>query len=754
MSRKQRRVQPQPPPNPKPLAVAALPERWLVLVPAALVVLACLFNLVAFHTEINGAAYSLNDHVLHQALASRMDAAWQAGANPLDPWIPYWGQGFPVLRYYQNLPHLLVVSAYRLLGKTVPLADVFRTFHLLCLVLMPASFCLGARLLGLEKHTAALAALCVPLLGVDPTHRHFMGLQPSSFIWSGGGLFSQEVALVLLPLALGAVLRSVLTGRRFGAALALLWATLVSHLLLGYSACLLGLLALAHPDARGQRRAVLLRLSGIYAGVFAAALYLLWPTLTESSLLWRSVWEERPYWDSYGAATVVQSLLCGGILDGPRIPVLTMLAGLGAACVVSRRWRPAAELGAARFVLYSAGLSLALFFGRATWGSLVKLLPMSANLPFHRFICALQYSALLLVGLGLSALWRVLDWRRNGRRLALALAVTAVVLAPAFYSAASTGQRLAEMTARTAAEFSGKGAGVVELMAMLSRKNRAEPGRGYAGARWDWGRGYHVGSVPLYMLWPVFDIPSISYMMHTMGINSDLDVEFDPKRKDHYDLFNVRYLLLPSEVPPPTFARVLETRPGVVAAVVDTPGYFDVVQADWFYPVQAGSPGQRYLFSKRFIAGAWHGAKRFARMGRDWRDGPQGSEVLLRPGAVLPERPASDHRRVPGRVLRSWGSNDRFAAVLEADEAAYALVRVTFHPAWRAVVDGAPARTVMLSPAYLGIPLAPGRHTVEVSYQPGWRSFVLFVLGLVLIGLALLADRLRLWPAAFLQPTQ
>ena len=766
MSRKPRRAQPQPPSTSKPLA-AALPERWVSIVPAALVVLACLFNLAAFHTELNGAAYSLNDHVLHQALAARMDAAWQAHANPLDPWIPYWGQGFPVLRYYQNLPHLLVVSAYRLLGRTVPLADVFRTFHLLCLVLMPASFYLGARRLGLERPTAALTALCVPLLAVDPTHRHFLGLQPASFIWNGGGLFSQEVAVAFLPLALAAVLRSALTGRCFGAALALLWATWVSHLLIGYSACLLGLLAIVHPDARGQRRAVLLRLLGIYAGVLAAALYLIWPTLMESNLLWRSVWEERPYWDSYGAPMIIQSLLCGGILDGPRIPVLTLLAGLGAASVVSRRWRPAAELGAARFALGAAGLSLLLFFGRATWGPLVKLLPMSDNLPFHRFICAVQYSGLLLAGLGLSVLWRALDWRRDGRRLALALAVTAAALSPAFWSAASTGQRLAGMTARTAAEFSGKGKGVVELMAMLSDKNRAEPGRGYAGTRWDWGREYHVGSVPLYMLWPAFDIPSISYMMHTMGINSDLDVEFDPKRKDHYDLFNIRYLLLPREVPPPPFARVLDTRPGVVAAVVDTPGYFDVVQADWFYPLSAASPRQRYAFSKRFIASSWHGAKRFVRMGRDWRDGPQGSEILLRPGAPMPDRPDSNRRPAPaasevpqvpdgrtslrpapGRVLRSWGSNDRFGAVLEADEAAYALVRVTFHPAWRALVDGAPARTVMLSPAYLGIPLSPGRHTVEVSYAPGWRSLVFFVLGLGLIGLALLADRLGLWPAA------
>ena len=44
-----------------------------------------------------------------------------AGGNPRDPWIPYWGQGFPLLRYYQHLPHLAVVLVYRVLRGAVPL---------------------------------------------------------------------------------------------------------------------------------------------------------------------------------------------------------------------------------------------------------------------------------------------------------------------------------------------------------------------------------------------------------------------------------------------------------------------------------------------------------------------------------------------------------------------------------------------------------------------------------------------------------
>jgi hypothetical protein len=32
-------------------------------------------------------------------------------------------------------------------------------------------------------------------------------------------------------------------------------------------------------------------------------------------------------------------------------------------------------------------------------------------------------------------------------------------------------------------------------------------------------------------------------MYHTMGLSSDLEPSFDSRRRDHFELFNVRYLL-------------------------------------------------------------------------------------------------------------------------------------------------------------------------------------------------------------------
>ena len=163
--------------------------------PLVLVTVACLFNLVAYHAEFTVAAPRVNDDVFHLALIERMDQAWDEGGNPLDTWVGYWGQGFPVLRYYQHLPHLAVVLAHRILGGAVPLGTLYDGLRLLLLTLLPLAFYVGSRRLGASALTAACVALCTPLLGADLSERHFLGFQPATFLWSGGGLFPQLAAM-------------------------------------------------------------------------------------------------------------------------------------------------------------------------------------------------------------------------------------------------------------------------------------------------------------------------------------------------------------------------------------------------------------------------------------------------------------------------------------------------------------------------------------------------------------------------------
>lgn len=709
--------------------------------PVLLVAAACLFNALAYLAEVGVPAPHANDDVFHFGLIERMNAAWGAGGDPLDTWIGYWGQGFPVLRYYQHLPHFVVVLTYRVLGESVPLAAVYDACRWLLLAIMPLSFYVGSRRLGAAPLTAACVALCTPLLGADPGERHFLGFQAVSFLWSGGGLYTQLMAVVLFPLALGTTTRTALTGRRYAAAIAWLAATWLSHLVLGYIACLLAALVLLRPEARGQRRAVALRLAGIFAGVALVAAYLLLPTLLESQWLSRSAWEPAEYWDSYGAPRVLSALLSGDLVDGNRLPVLSILAGIGAlfAMPALRRQSHCAERGFAVTALGVFVLALLLYFGRPTWGALLALLPFGGSLPLHRLICAVQFGALLLAGFALARLAQYPSWQRSPARVLTATAAMLLVLSPAI----ATTIALANQNVTWRRQAARADAAVAQPLARafdeFRQRDAQQPGRGYGGTSWDWGRDFRYGGTNVYHRWSDHDLAAISYMYHTMGLNSDLEPSFDPRRRDHYELFNVRYLLADLPARLPGFATRQSLAPGLVAGFVATGGYFGVVGSDAFYRFTSGQARRLQALGRAFIASDWHAAGRFVRIG--WRDSDAAApgEVELQSDASLGPV-ASDGWRPPrGEIVASGGSGDRYHARVRLEEPGLILFRMTFHPNWRARLDGAEVDTVMLAPAYLGVPAPAGLHELEMHYQPPrWTRHLLWagLLGLALLALA------------------
>src|SRR5262245_7258647 len=127
---------------------------------------------VALHSlvlrpELAIAGADLNDNVFHYTLIEQIVDAVQHGENPLDAWSAEWSLGFPVLRVYQPLAHLLVAAVWFALGKSVPLMTVFVWVRFLSVVLLPLSFYAAARLLGFRRLTAAAAALLAPLVSTD-----------------------------------------------------------------------------------------------------------------------------------------------------------------------------------------------------------------------------------------------------------------------------------------------------------------------------------------------------------------------------------------------------------------------------------------------------------------------------------------------------------------------------------------------------------------------------------------------------------
>ncbi len=84
-----------------------------------------------------------------------------------------------------------------------------------------------------------------------------------------------------------------------------------------------------------------------------------------------------------------------------------------------------------------------------------------------------------------------------------------------------------------------------------------------------------------------------------------------------------------------------------------------------------------------------------------------------------------------GTVLSEKIGNDYFSAEVAVERESMLLLKATYHPNWRATVDGVETDTVMLMPSFVGIELSPGNHSVRIEYRPRRLRMILLGLGLL-----------------------
>jgi hypothetical protein len=197
-------------------------------------------------------------------------------------------------------------------------------------------------------------------------------------------------------------------------------------------------------------------------------------------------------------------------------------------------------------------------------------------------------------------------------------------------------------------------------------------------------------------------------------------LRFDERDPAHYRLFNVRSLLAPAGSVPPDFLKPEASMGRFQVWSAPGSGYFDVVD------VTDARPTTRESFYE--ISDAWLHGDGFAN-GRYLRLDFHGEAAT-----DLPQVPAESGP--PGRVV----SERYFEATVEASRPAFVLFRMTWHPNWQVSVDGRPVKTAMLTPGFLGVPVAAGTHEIAARYEPGNGKILMAVGGLAAVVLLCLAE--------------
>ena len=708
--------------------------RWSFsrLGPISLVLAPIVFNAVELRSESRYVPYT-NDSAFHSEMVRYATQQFRLGHFPLDGWFPYLNLGSPLFMHYQSLGAMIAGA----LGLAIGANQSFSLCLYLLLVTWPLSVYLGARLFGFSRWACGFAALASAFVASAPS----VGFEQGAYIWIGFGLWSQLWAMWTLPLAWGFSWRAINDGRNFLWACVFIALTAAFHFEMGYLALLaIPLWTIVRPKniVARLKRALIVAVGSLFLSAWVIVpllVYKPWTSINEFLQQTSDV-------NSYGARQILTWLFTGKLFDFGRLPVISPFAGVGfVACLV--RWRRDAW---ARALVVVFVASLVLFFGRTTWGAAINLLPGSKELFLRRFLAAVQMSAILLAGVGAVAVAEVIRsaahrWRgayferwfsRAPKLLVSRIVLAGVIIAvsaPMWVELAHTDTSNAAFVALQRSSSAAQ----TQINRLVAKIKHIGGGRTYAGLLFSgWGSGFDVGDVHVVEDLSADQVDEIGFTNRTSSLMSDPEADIDDANPADYALFGIRFVITPASRRPPGGARLIDRAGPYLLWFLPNNGYVQVVDT-------IGPP----LVENR------------AHMGADslpFLKSPLASESLY-PVVAFGGRPAASPTLTtrnrpsgsPGSVLtqRNNLQEGEFSTTIRANRTAVVLLKVSYDPGWTVTVDGKPAKTEMIAPAYVGVRVSRGIHVVKFRYQAFQYYPELFGLaGLALLILAFGSRRL------------
>jgi hypothetical protein len=670
-------------------------------------------------------AQYLDDSSVHEQMVRFAAARIAAGHDPLTSWFPYLGLGSPQFLHYQSTPAMLTGLA----GLAVGPDTAFRWSLYLLWCLWPVAVYASARLFGLNRTAAVVAAVVAPLLHSAPG----IGYELHAYTWAGFGVWTQLWGSWALPFAWALTWRALTDTRFLAPAAALVALTAAVHYETGYLA--FGAIVVMPFLVRRDLRARLARAAALLAASLLASAWVVVPLLIYSR--WAGVDQAlagTPLANGYGAGRTLGWLVTGRVFDAGHLPVISLLvaAGLVTALLAWRRAGPERALVA----LFAVCLLLA--FGRTTFGPLVDIVPGSTDLFFRRFLMGAQLAGIYLAGLGAVAAaeqgTRLAD--AGARRLtrqrptlprrppsgavtsvravapvgALALAGIAWLLPAWRYYAAQAAVNSADISFQRLAQ-----ADEPQVAAAAAVIRRRGGGRVYAGSPTNWGQRFAAGFVPMYAYLESLDLDEVGYTLRTASLMTQPEYHFDAGNPGDYVLFGIRYVIVPAvrAAPAPPRGAVLILRDSLLR-VYELPGNSYIRVADTVGGITAnradvGSRTAAYLRSPQ------PGEDRYPTVG--YAGSPAGPPTL-HPAALLTLHPVPWPAAAPGTVVAEHAdlTDGRASATVHLRRRATVVLSASFDPGWSATIDGHPAPTEMVAPALVAVTVPPGTHEIAFRY--------------------------------------
>ena len=675
-----------------------------------------LWNLIWLYPQTRVVAY-VNDSAMHEQMVRFSATKLRGGSLPATHWYPLLNEGSPQFLHYQQLGADLFGS----LGAVTNPTTTFHWSSYLLLALWPIVIYLAGRMLGMPPLAAACSAAISPFLVSIPG----VGYEQKAYVWIGFGLWAQLCASWTLPFAWAATWRSMDDRRWLAPASLFIVLTIGFHFETGYLA-VAGILTMPWLEGRNVgsrlRNALVLLLASLIGSSWVTIPLVMnarWAAI--NSYLARTGLVR-----GYGARQDLSWLLSGKTFDDGRLPVVTCGVAVGLVIGLSlfRRFpgvRPMAAMLA---------VSLVLSFGPTTWGPLVDVIPGHTDIFFRRFLMGVDLAGIYLAGLGvyfaatIAVGWRAnrqSEWstaRLDSRRSLTLVVLLALVLVPAASELAHYDSQNASFIGR---QFVAERAADPDLRPITEYISRHDGGRVFAGSPLTGGGSFAVGFVPMYEFLANQDIDTVGFTMRTASLMSQPENYFDPSNPSDYELFGVRYVLLPTGREPKVRAKRIIANSKYTLWTVPGVQYLDVVRGD-------GT-----LHESRFNIGAFSIPLLKSRLfGHHadpvvvWTASHDGYHL----GTV--RRPTARPIRV-SRVSADL-TDGSLAAQADTADPSIAVLSASYDPGWHAWVNGHSEPVVSVAPALVGVRIPAGTSVVRFEYQ-GFRWYpelaVLSLMGLV-----------------------
>ncbi len=736
------------------------------------------FNLWLYRLEPT-ATIDPNDNTFQYALVDRTNQIWDFAdkkcSNDLsrvtchlslliDHWVPNWAQGYNLPTYYSHIPQIAIVASYRLFH---PPFSLFQYYHLVIYLLLcffPLSVFLALRIVRLPWLVAGIGALLASHISTDGLY----GLDPPSFLWRGYGLSSQLFAMIPLPLALACSWRYFEKNSSFALAVFFLIATTSGHLGIGIVALLsLIPLSLVRPSVTNMKKLVLLAGTTVF---FLS--YWIIPVLLYDNYHNISIWDPPWKFNSYGAKEIMIRLFNGDLFDFGRFPILTLLIIVGLLSQLSFQTSKLPSFSLL-FIFW-----LLLYFGRTTWGGLIDLVPGMKEFHLSRFIVGLHAAGFFLAPLGL---WSITESIKTSGWLKWLIAGTLVmvVLIPTYQQTIRYNDLNDKLILQANANYAKVKPDADGLIAELKTRISQNPGRVYAGRGGNWGKDFRVAETPYNIFLSTFGIPVVLWLPETWSPNSDVEQYFSEDNLSTYNLFGIRYVAAPPTVKPFAFWKLVKEAPtwklyvitnDVIPGVTRNPseneetktgsrlgGRDDTTQGYFTTGVRPAIVSVDKRNYKNVVRSWVQGDKTHAQglypeltFDKDYprKTGLPNFRMIDEATYQVPDNSTHNLFREPPLYLapsairptivsQSSDSDMIFRAKVDVPKDCtdcIVILKQSFHPTWRATIDGTSAQPFFVFPVFLAVSVPEGAHDVVFSYEPSTLKMTLLALTLLVLG--------------------